>query len=227
MDYKKRMRMANRRMRRKMEEDRDQKAFHSRSYHRYFEGYKEYETADAKGKKRLKRVYVGNWYRQELKAPAYIGLRILYVLLTAGVLAFFVAAALSQKESGSAIYVVLPEAVTVGFLVYLLYTLLVNYLFIPRNMTVNDYRISSKALKKGSLCCTACLAADALATLLYLLLHGDASAGIGGAALEFFAAAALSAAVSLAERKIPYSERENEVRPDEGDVVIQSDENFE
>ncbi len=227
MDYKKRMRLANRRLRRKMAEDRDQRSFHSKSYHRYFEGYAEYEMVNEKGKKTLRRVYTGAWYRQDLKAAAYVGLRIFYVLLAVGVLFLFGAAAVYQKESGNVLYVVLPEAATVGFLIYLLYILLVNYLFVPRKMTINDYRVSSRSLKNGSFGCAACLAADGLTTLLYLMLHRGAYAGIWYAVLEFLGASALSAAIYLTEGRIPYLMEENENKPGEDDIVIVSDENFE
>lgn len=224
MNYKNRLKRVNRKMRRKAQEDRDVRVFHSASYHRFFEGYTEYETVNSKGKKVLKRVYTGTWYMQALEAKYYFMLRVFYCLLFAGIVFLFSHAGMTQQESGTALYVVLPEIATVCFLFYLLYTLFVGYLFVPRKMTVNDYRGSSLSLKKASAGIGLCLLADSGLTALYLLLHRDHdSSGAGAAALKFLGAAILAAGMYLAERRVPYKEMENDAAPRQNGVVIDSE----
>lgn len=224
MNYKNRLKRANQKMRRKAQEDRDVRMFHSASYHRFFEGYTEYETVNAKGKKVLKRVYTGIWYVQDLATPNYFFLRALYCLLFAGIVLLFSRAGMTQQESGTALYVVLPEIATVCFLFYLLYTLFVGYLFVPRKMTVHDYRSSSLSLKKASKGMGICLFADTALTVLYLFLHrGTSASGAGAAALEFLGAALLAGAMCLIECKIPYKEVENDTAPEQSGIVIDSE----
>ncbi len=226
MNYKKRMRLANQKLRRKAEEDRDENVFHSRAYHRFFEGYRETRVLDSKGRTKIVREYAGTWYVQDVSRVLYVGVRLLYVFLFVGILLLFAGAALTQGGSGSALYVVLPEIVSICFFFRLFYVLTVCYLFVPGKMTVDDYRTSSLALEKSSAWCAAALFAAGAGTGIYLLLHGDKTGTAVLAGLLFLAAAALSLLVSFVERKVPYRKVENSHPPMEDEMLILSDENL-
>lgn len=202
-------RRKNRELNRKSLEDRDARLWHSRAYHDYFEGYVEREVTDARGKTRIRRVYAGTWYVQDLPRGRYVLLRILYVLLFAGMAGALVLAGLLQGGAGTAFYVVLPEIVTVCLLARLFYALFVCYLFAPKRMTIHDYRSSSGALNRTCVALTAAFLVCACATLAEALLRHAALGGALAAAAAFALGALLAGAAAYVEKKTPYKELPN------------------
>ncbi len=223
MSLNKKIRGINRKFRQKALGDRDAKLFHSHSYHRFFEGYQEYKDVDPRGRAKVRRVYTGTLYRQSLDTVRYILLRLLYILLFFGIVGMLVLAAMSQKESGSALYVVLPEIFTVGFLFGMFYILFVNYLFVPRKMTLNDYRTTAGSLKICSLGLAICFGLDMSMHILYVIIHRSTVIGNEGLiAIEFLAAGVLSLVMLAIERKMPYEEIKNDSIIKENGIEIES-----
>lgn len=211
MSVNNKIREINRKLRQKALGDRDSKLLHSSFYHSFFEGFQEYKEVDQRGRTKVRRVYTGTMYRQNLNTARYLLLRFIYVLMFFGIAGMLVLAGMSQKQSGSVLYVVLPEVFTVGFLFWLLYALFVNYLFAPRKMTLNDYRTSAGSLKVCSLGLTISFGLDMCMTVLYASLQQPAAAGNEGfVALEFLTAGLLSLAMLVIERRLPYEEIEND-----------------
>jgi hypothetical protein len=145
--------------------------WHSRAYHRFFEGYSEIAVPNPNGKgTRIQFIYTGNYYRQDLTQRQRILLRMLYVVLFLGVTCLFVSSAILPLTSNSTWYVVLPEAVSVAFLFWILIVFL-SYLPAELNMKIADYRSSSLSFIKATTGVTICLGITALATLIFIVLN--------------------------------------------------------
>lgn len=214
-------RKKNRDLHRQALEDRDSGLWHSHAFHRYFEGYTEYRELGQNGKEHTRRVYTASWYSQELSRRQSVLLRVCYVLLFLLMCASVVVAGTRQGASGTAFYIVLAELATLIALFWLGYTLFVNYLFVPKKMTVHDYRVSSGALKRSSLLLAVFFGVDAAMTILEAVLKGTDSFVSFPAVLAAFAAGCLcAAAIHLAEKKVPYREIENSgSAPPSGTVI--------
>lgn len=216
----------NRELRRKALEDRDTTVWHSGAYHRYFEGYTERTIAGPDGKTKLTRVYTGVWYRQKLDRKKSVFVRLLYLallLLMAGTMAL---SAWAQGGAGTAFYVVIPELATLCLLFYLTYILLTGYLFMPRKMTVYDYKSSTGALKRTAHFLLIAYLADTVASLLEWLLHFSENRFVSFPVTiaAFLAGAAMAAAMEVIERGIVYEEEENpDSEKSTGGVTIQNE----
>lgn len=211
-------RRKNRELHRQALEDRDSHLWHSHAYHRFFEGYTERRETDQSGRARIRRVYAAEWYEQDLPKGKRVALRLLYALLWLLMAGAVALAGIRQGGSGTRFYIVIPELATLCLLSWLGYILLVNYDFAPRRMTLHDYKSSSVALKRASLCAAAAFLLDALMTLLEIALGGGAHLW---AVLGLFLLGMLCAAAThLIEKKIRYAEIENDVPDREKGVSI-------
>lgn len=141
------------------------RGWHSNAYHRYFEGYSEYETLDSRGKTVIRRVYEGTVYSQNLDRKQRVKLHVLLGVLWLAGAAVFALAATRPVPANMLWYSVLPQFAVLGFLVWAL-TALVNYYMAPEKMTVADYNTGSRRLVKSSL---AALIAMLLCAAVYLI----------------------------------------------------------
>ena len=200
----------NRELHRQALEDRDSKMWHSHAYHRYFEGYTEYNELDRNGKPHVRRVYTASWYMQDVSRRRYVLLRVFYTALFLLMCGAVLAAGTRQGTAGTAFFIVLAELATLLLLAWLGYTLFVNYLFAPEKMTVHDYHVSSGSVKRISLALTTAFGADALLTVLEGILKGTDRFGSFGVTLAAFAAGCFCAVIMhLTEKRVPYREIEN------------------
>jgi hypothetical protein len=145
--------------------------WYSKAYHRYFEGYSEVRVPNPNGKgTRIERIYTGMYYRQDLTTRQRILLRALYVALFLGAAYLFVSSAVQPLASNSTWYVVLPQAVCLPLLFWIV---IAFYYYLPaaRDMTIGEYRNASPALQKAAFYAAISLGAAAVATLVYVLLH--------------------------------------------------------
>ena len=201
-------RRKNRDLHRQSLEDRDRRVWHSSSYHAYFEGYTEYQEKDARGKTHLRRVYTGTWYRQALSPKQSLLVRVAYVLLFLLQLGCLALAGIMQGNAGTTFYIVLPEIVTVCLLSRLGYVLLVNYLFLPRKMTVHDYKAGHTALEQTSLWLVYAFCADlALTVIEFVLTYQDALVhfrSLPFTCAGFLCGAVLAGLTSRMEHYLPY-----------------------
>jgi hypothetical protein len=213
----------NRELRQKALNERDIKIFHSWSYHRFFEGYKEVKVLDANGRPSIKRIYTGTWFKQNLSTSKYVLLRTWYVLLFAGIIFMLIQAASLQKESGQVQYLVIPEIATTGGIFLLFYVLFVNYLFVPKRMTLHDYRSSAVLIKQAAMLLSICFGLDAFMQIVYVISHRLAAhTSEVWAAYRFMIAGIGSFMILWTERRVSYLEIENEVSEQVGGIEIES-----
>jgi len=143
----------------------------SKAYHKFFEGYTEVRVPRSNGKgTRIKRIYTGEYYRQDLSVRNRVLIRLLYVVFFLCASLLFVSGAVEQFAGNSTWYVNLPEAASVFFLFWILIAF-IEYLPAGRDMTIAEYRSSSRSLLKASIGAAICLGVTALATLLFLVLN--------------------------------------------------------
>jgi hypothetical protein len=145
--------------------------WHNKAYHRYFEGYTEISVPSPNGKGTvIQRIYTGDYYRQDLAKPQRILLRALYLVLYLCAVYLFVSSAVLPLPSNSTWYVTISQAVSIPFLFWLA-IVLVSYLPAGYDMTINEYRSSSLALKKSTIGAAISLGTAALVTLVFIFLN--------------------------------------------------------
>ena len=142
-------------------------SFHSRGYHRYFEGYSEQTFTDARGKKHIKRVYTGVYHRAQISDAKLSWTKRTYFLLL--ILSALVCLFAVSRPSGSNAcwYVAVFAALSVLGFLWLLYAL-VCYATAGRDMTAEDFR-SVASLKNAARFKGVCEGLTGIATLGYLI----------------------------------------------------------
>ncbi|MCC8066203.1 MAG: hypothetical protein LIO94_03755 [Clostridiales bacterium] len=143
--------------------------FHSKGYHRYFEGWSEYREEDAKGKMRLKRVYTGVYHTAKLSDKKRRNIHLYYGLAWAFAFVLYFIAVSRPLGSNACWYVAAPEALSVVGLFWMGWSLF-NYLTAGKNMTLGEYRYV-EALKKSSRYTFVVQILTAVGTLIYLILN--------------------------------------------------------
>jgi hypothetical protein len=145
--------------------------WHSRAYHRFFEGYSEITVPNPNGRGyRIQRIYTGNHYRQDLTTGKQILLRVLYAVLFLCIACLFVSSAILPSASNSTWYVALPQALSLPFLFWIVIAFF-SYMPAERDMTIEGYRSSSLALQRATLGSAISLGIAAFATLVFMLLN--------------------------------------------------------
>jgi hypothetical protein len=145
--------------------------WHSRAYHRYFEGYSEVSVPRQNGKGTfIERIYTGNYYRQELSKGQRVVIRILYAVLFLGIAYLFISSAIMPLTSNTTWYVVLPQAGSILFMAWV-FIALCTYLPSGRALTIEGYRNSSLALKKATFAVAISLGLSAIVSLLFMVFN--------------------------------------------------------
>lgn len=167
-------RRMNQRLRRRTDLDKGllDKGWHSKAYHRHFEGYAEVETTNEKGKTMIERVYVGDRYRLDLPKNKRIILRLIYgalILLTAALFGF---AASRPVGANMTWYLAVAQMLGV-FLIGLMCINLLSHCIAPRDMTIGDWKSSSKELQRNAKYTALMMELMAFLTGLYLVLNGE------------------------------------------------------
>jgi hypothetical protein len=180
-------------------------AWHSKAYHRFFEGYSEINVPNPGGKGyRIQRTYTGDYYRQDLTRGQRILLRVLYVALFLGVAYLFVSSAILPFAGNSTWYVTLSQAISLPFLFWIIIAFF-SYLPAERDMTIHAHRSSSLALQKATLGSAVGLGVTALATLVFMLLNlSDEPLVELLSAVKYLAGGVLALSMNRAERGIRY-----------------------
>ena len=200
----------NKSIRRKAKLDSDllDRGYHSKMYHRHFEGYSEFETTNSKGKTVIKRVYTAEYYTLDLAKEKRIGLHVLYgALFVIAIMLFFMAAArdlsLNRKwySAISQLGVIIGLAWTLGGLL--------SIFTAPRKMTVGDWKSSSRNLKYGSICAAVFLELNALIAVMYLFFADDWTSYFTSIGL-YFAAGLVAVMLNRLEANAPYKTVANE-----------------
>ena len=174
--------------------------FHQR---RYFDGYTQYETLGADGKRHRHNVYVGYWYIQQLTKEQRRNRRLIYILLFVIGLGTMFFGCTRTIPANTRWFAALPEfAALFGFLWVAIG--IFNEFFVPQKRTIGDYRASSLGLKRGGMVALISSVLAFLITLIYAIIgKGDAGLTLIAAAVELVAAAA-AFLVWWLERKVEY-----------------------
>lgn len=183
-------------------------SFHSKGYHRYFEGYSEEAYVDEKGKKRIRRVYTGVLHRAQISDARLGWTKRTYFLFLVLAALVFVFAATRRVGSNTCWYAAVFEALCVLGFLWLFYEL-VCYAAAARDMTADDFR-SVAGLQKAARFKGACEGLSGAAALLCLIATAvqGKTVDISGeifCALLFFGAAALTLLIPYLESKITYT----------------------
>lgn len=194
--------------------------FHSRFYHKYFEGYTEYKRLDKKGKMKITRVYTGQYYRQDMSTKQKVLYRLTYLALYVIALIGFFSGTMQDIPENYNIYINLITAVTVPFLFWVALAL-VNYLFIEGDMKISDYKSGPVRLKNATLGSFVMCVLRLLSLLLFCAIARD---GVDEGSLVAIGASLLAGICAILmnrlERKVPYLPIENQVTPERDGVEI-------
>ncbi len=128
---------------------RREKNWHSRMYHRYFEGYAEVKEVGKNGKEHIKRIYVSEYYCPKLSRKMRMLLKMVHIMFFAMALYLFVCGAVATVESNSVkVIIVFEAAVTIGFVALLV--AVIDYLLAPGKMKIFEFKASSESIKTAS-----------------------------------------------------------------------------
>lgn len=150
------------------------KPYHSRSYHREFEGYAEREYLDKRGRTRIERIYVGQYYQLDSSDTGRRFLKITHMALWLCMLLFFLLGATVDSGSNRAWYVVVFEAVDIVLLFRLALKVL-GMPGVPKRMEIRQYRRVTSELVLDTGITVVSFGITAVGCLLYLLTHLDSA----------------------------------------------------
>ena len=214
-------RRMNQRLRRRTDLDKGllDRGWHSKAYHRHFEGYAEVETTNEKGKTVIERVYVGDYYRLDLPKNKRIGLRLLYAVLIILTAALFGFAASRPVGANMTWYIAIAQMVAVCLLGLLCVNLL-SHSTAPRDMPVGDWKSSSKKLQRNARYTALAMELLAFLTLLHLVINGE-NWGRHLLCVALYAIAGITAVVlNRLEANAPYKRwRSTEASPENGSYI--------
>ena len=193
--------------------------YHSRFYHDEFAGYAERTVVAPSGKKYIERYYAAEYYRQKLSRKQQLQLRGVYVLLFLLSAVLYGLAGWPNTSSNFAVYVSLPVAFSLPFLVWL--ALSFAYYLPLADMKLVNRQKGAGWLKKSSLGAAFCLGCAGLGTLAYFILHqSDPDRRVLPGALMFFAAGLAALTINRMEKRIIYEKIANDAAVSEGDAVL-------
>lgn len=178
--------------------------FHSKGYHRYFDGYSEYRVKKPNGRTKIERVYTGVYYCQELNFTQRCLLKTLYGTCFGLAVMLFLFCAMRYVPGNACWYVAAAEALSTAGLFWVFCTL-ASYITTGQTMTMYEYHSAGK-LKKATKWTAAALLGVAVMNMLYALLHWqeNITGELTGAASSLAAAAACMS-ICLLEKRVRYS----------------------
>lgn len=184
-------------------QERSNRSFFSSSYHRYFEGYSEYEVTDEKGVSRIRRIYTGMYYIPELDRKQWILHRLVQSMLWIAAWALLIFGASRQGAGNSIWYVGICQAVDVAVLVWI-GSALFNYLIASAKMTVGEWRSSAQRIIRGSICALVSIVVTAVMTVLDLMLTGEGTVEHLCSTACYLLASLCMVTMWMTERRIVY-----------------------
>ena len=194
--------------------------WHSKAYHRFFEGYSEIAVPKPNGKGySIQRIYTGNYYRQHLTGGQRTLLRVLYGALFLSAAYLFISAAGMPLASNSTWYVTLPQAASLPFLFWIIIAF-VSYLPAGWELTIHEYRSSSLALKKATLGSAISLGITVCAVILFLIINPSSSLALElTRAAKYLAAGIFAFVMNWVERRVEYCVTPSHNLPPEDSVI--------
>lgn len=193
--------------------------WHSRSYHKYFEGYTEYYERDSSGKDHLKRLYTGKYYMQCLSVPRRLLLRLLYTILFIISVVLFSYTAVENTDFNYLWYVSASYALCIPFYFWT-FMRLTAYIFAPKKMKIYTYKSTSLAIKKSTLYLISFLCLSCVINIVYQLLNLQFSAVNIFALIRLAIACVCITAIRIIEARVEYRMEINKtVAPVNGTVI--------
>lgn len=193
--------------------------FHqSGSYHRFFEGWAEYETLTASGKVRISRVYVGEYYCIDLSRRTQNLLRgILWVAVILSIALFIIGSVQNTVQNQNQFLAVL-QVIAAGGYVAIFFALG----SIRTKMTIYEYKSGPQALKKsGAVTAITNALCFAVTVTVSVVQKLSLTGKLEVISIACFAVSALIlAAASLAAHRLPITMKENETMIPDGSVII-------
>lgn len=193
--------------------------FHqSSSYHRYFEGWAEYETLTVNGKVKIKRVYVGDHHCIDLPRGTWNLLRCaLWAAVILSMAIFIIGSVQNTVQNQNPLLAVL-QVVTAGGYVTMFFALG----SLRTKMTIYEYKSGPRALKKSgtitAIASALCLAGTIVISLVQnLILTGKPEVT---ALICYTVSALILAVVTLVACRLPITIEKNENMIPNGSVII-------
>ena len=183
----------------------------NRHYHNYFRGYTEVRQVNEKGRVVIERYYTKPWKVSALSPRNYWLLRLLYVLLTVASVALYLTA-MVQDVPGNRHWVVAIPGMPAVIVLFLQAVTVVQYLTVPKKMTLWDHVSSTKHIKRAALAAAIIQGVTALALLSFALVSGQEIGHTLVCVLADLIAAGCSATIFFVERKVPYTEIPNDTK---------------
>lgn len=148
------------------------KMVHSTYYHKRYEGYMENIVTDVKGRRRIHRVYVGEYYSQDISAKNRVLIRILYIFLYLLSVACFIFVSSRNSKSNYVIFIqIICFLLIMAMLMMMLF--LVSYITSPKSMTVWEHYAGPVRIKVTSAAIAILLGIEALAVIIFVIFHSD------------------------------------------------------
>lgn len=193
---------------------------HSQQYHRHFEDYMEIVRMDENGKRRIERVYVGQYYSLDAQPKKTTQLKLSYVLLYIAALFFFFLGNSITCLSGLNKLVQLP--VFAGTILLLYYGIVIlRYVTRPKEMTVWEYKSGPLRILSIGKCFVAAVALKVIATMIFMLFVRGWTLKTELISILGCAVSALPVAVIIAvEKKQHYNTRVSEAQMPRGGHYI-------
>jgi hypothetical protein len=177
---------------------------HSRYYHRRYEGWMERSIEKGDGKKRIERVYVGEYYSQDLSDGQRLLFRFLYSALYIFSLSFFLFASIRFTGSNRTFAVQFICFLTLLAMVAML-VFLFAYVLSPKRLTVWEYYAGPLRVRIFSFIIALLIGGSAMAVLIYLLAADNANVQSELANIAVYGTAAvLMFIIHRMEKNIPY-----------------------
>jgi len=176
---------------------------HSKAYHRYFENYAEKGSVDARGKTRIERVYVGQYYRVDLPDSEHRKRKAGILLFFGASSACFLFSGMTAQAGTAPIPAVL---IALSLIALLLQGIAVFHrMTVPREMEIRQYRDSAERLRLFSAAAFLLLSCAAAGMAAFCLLADQypVSTNIAGILAMVFAAV-FAFLVLWTERHTPY-----------------------
>lgn len=195
------------------------RGWHSSSYHKYFEGYKEYETVNEKGKTVIRRVYEGTLYCPELTKKQRTRLKIAVPVLWLLAVGIFIFAATRYVKMNASWYGAILELGVLGCMIWEL-TAVINYLMSREKLTVNDFRSGSRRLLKSSFVVMGALILTSLVYIVCSFIYHEELGAHFLCAVYCWVATLPQLLLNRLESNVTYSEEKPEKKtPDDVDAV--------
>ncbi len=150
----------------------DNRMQHSSYYHKRYQGYMEKLYRDENGKKHIQRIYIGEYYTQDIEEKKRVLIRILYAvlyILAAGLFIFF---SVRKTEGNLTMYVQFLSFLTIAAM-FALMIFLITYIAAPKHMTAWEHYSGPARVKIFSLLSATLIASVALAVTVFVISHRE------------------------------------------------------